>query len=187
MSLHTQNRASASTGFELNPVFPIDPLADTYTVNNLKPALPQSSLHSYPYVTGASTPGIVSGTATNIGLITCANVNASMAGILLLRVACNSTGHVLDSTRLAMYGITISRVAGAALVVVLSSVFGTAIATSGSDTLTTALTLAAVSGAVTATNTIQIQVTNTESGGFTSEAQLSFIVMNSQIFGPSIT
>jgi hypothetical protein len=185
MSTHHQGKVGASSGIYIGPPFPIDPYE--YQVNNLNSTLPQNSLLSYPTQTGAVITGIVSGTATNIGLITCANVSASLAGLLILRVAPNSSGHVLDSTRVAFYPICISRVAGSALVATIGTVFGATIATSGSDTITTVLSLVAVVGAVTATNTIQIQVTNTESGGFTSEAQLTFIVMNSQTFGPSIT
>lgn len=177
MALHEQGRLSSASGLEINPTFPIDPLP-------YSGMLPQTTLRSLPTI--PVTTGIVSGTATTLATITQANVSGSAVADILVRVACNSTGHLFDSTRVGKYTLAISRVAGSALVATLSSVYGAAIATSGTDTLTFSIALAAVSGGVTATNTIAIQITVIESGGFTSEAQLSITAMNSQTFGPTI-
>ena len=180
---------SGSLGIEVNPIFPIDPLSGTYNANGLAATLPGAVLLSFPNVAAPNgiQTGIVSGVATTIGTITCANVNASASAILYLRIACNSAGHVYDSTRVAQYNLAIGRIAGSALVGTLSSVIGAAIATPGTDTLTFTLALATVAGAVTATNTIAIQITVTESGGFTSEVQMDYMLLNGAVFGPSIT
>ena len=111
MALHEQGRLSSASGLELNPTFPIDPVA-------YSGMLPQTTLRSLP--TTAVTTGIGSGTATTLATITQANVSGSAVADILVRVACNSNGHVFDSTRVGKYTLAISRVAGSALVATLS-------------------------------------------------------------------
>lgn len=111
---------------------------------------------------------IADNTATSVITVTVPNANVS-AGIRLTLVGALGTGtDTFESTRNGTGMCAVARQTGANAVGVLSTIAQTAIATvSGGGTLTMAYGLSAVSGAVGATNTFDIQVTLVKTGTIT--------------------
>lgn len=124
---------------------------------------------------GVGKTAIVDATATSIITITVTNVNASFVMRVINISATTAASHIYDSTRVVEYFVVGTRVAGANLVCGISAAVGAQIATvSGGRTLTSTLALSSVTGAVGATNTIDIQVTNTSSVAGTSACDLVY-------------
>lgn len=113
---------------------------------------------------GVTKTAITDATATSVVTISVTNVNASFVLRVLNRSSTSAAAHIYDSTRVVEYLVTGTRVAGANLVGGISAAIGAQIASvSAGRTLTSTLALSAVTGGVTAINTIDIQVTNTSS------------------------
>lgn len=128
-----------------------------------------------------STTAIVTdgATAKNCLNLTIPNIAQSFVAQLLIRVGITTTAHIYDSTRVAMYTLAVTRVPGAATVATLSAVDDAAIATSAAgQTLTFVLATAAVTGAVTATQTLPLNITVTGSVTGTGDCQIYFTGIN---------
>lgn len=111
---------------------------------------------------------IPNNTATTIATITIPNVAATATIRITAQGALGAGGAIGAREAMAQnsYNISVVRTAGVAAVAAISTAYGaTASAVAGAATCTAALTLAAVSGAVGATNTVAIQVTVIRSGG----------------------
>ncbi len=128
---------------------------------------------------------IVDNTATSIFTVTCPNGSHSAVVEIVLLAAVNNAG-VLDSARVAVGYVIFDRVTGAALVATAAALTNTAIATSGTATLTAAYGVAAVAGAVGATNTIDIQVTLVKTGGTNHQIVALATIINSEAAGMTI-
>jgi len=124
--------------------------------------------------------GIADTVATDIILVTVLNLASRAVMRLLVSSGLDGASHNYDSNRVVEYLCTITRVAGANVVAVLSAAIGAQIATSaGGRTLTSTLGVSAITGAVGATNTFTIQVTNTASAGAqTAETLIAAELMN---------
>lgn len=133
----------------------------------------------------AKKTAIADNTATSIFTVTCPNGSHSAIVEVVLLAAVNNAG-VLDSARVAIGYVIFSRVTGAALVATAAALTNTAIATSGTATLTAAYSVAAVAGAVGATNTIDIQVTLVKTGGTNHQIVALATVINSEASGITI-
>lgn len=127
------------------------------------------------------TTGIVSdgATAKNCLNITIPNIAQSFVCFLFVRVGITTTAHIYDSTRVGLFLLAVTRVPGAATVATLVSVSNATIATSAAgQTLTFAMATAAVTGAVTATQTLPINITVTGSVTGTADCQISVVGLN---------
>lgn len=115
---------------------------------------------------------IAQATATGLFRVTVPNVSGGAGGRVLVTSVITQTSHVGDSTRTIEYVWSVTRLAGAVAVITISIVTGgTVIATKAAGyTLTSTLAATAVSGGATATNTFDIQVTNTGSTSSTTNA-----------------
>ena len=130
---------------------------------------------------------VVDNTATSIFTVTCPNgEHAAVVEIILLAAVKKTAGATLESARVAVGYVIFDRTTGAALVGTATALTNAGIATSGSDTLTLAYSVAAVSGAVGATNTMDIQVTCVGSGTDTHIVTALATIINSQSLGMSI-
>jgi hypothetical protein len=130
---------------------------------------------------------IVSGAATSIFTVTCPNSEqAAIVELILLASAKKTAGGTYESSRVAVGYVVFDRTTGAALVGTASALTNTAIATSGTDTLTLAYGVAAVSGAVGAVNTMDIQVTVTGSGTDTGDVVALATIINQAGSGMTI-
>ncbi len=125
---------------------------------------------------------IVDATATSFLTVTCPNANASAALKLTILSAVNNAG-ALDSARVAEGLVAFSRIAGAALVGTAATLTLTAIATSGTATLTLAYSLGTVGGAVGAVNTMDVKVTLTKTGGTNHQIVVLAELVNSEASG----
>jgi hypothetical protein len=112
-------------------------------------------------------------TATGVARFTVPNLVCSISGTIAIRTAVTAVGHVYDSTRTAFYTFALSRIAGGATTVSLSAATIPLIATSGTSTLTSALTFANLLGANSATQTIDFLVANVGTPAGISEATLT--------------
>ena len=122
---------------------------------------------------------IADATATTLFTATIPNNSCSATIEVLIRSGITAASHIYDSTRVVLYLITITRVAGANAVAAVSAAVGAQIATSsGGRTLTSTLAGAAVSGAVGASNTIAFQITNTSSVAGVTETQFFARILN---------
>lgn len=140
------------------------------------------------FMQGRLTTAIADSTATTVATITIPNAAHSALIDLLCRTGMTNTSHIYDSTRVQRVLIAVTRVPGAAAVAVASSAIGAAIATSsGGQTMTSTLSLASVSGGNTVTQTINIQITNVGTPSATSECQVFWNVLNSQINGVTVS
>lgn len=152
-----------------------------------------------PVVGANSTPGsatqatrlifkktaIVDNTPTSILTVTCPNATHTAALKLTVLAAVNNSG-ALDSARGCETVIAFSRIAGAALVGSTSvpASIEASIATSGTATLAAFnLALAAVGGAVGATNTMDVQVTLVKTGGTNHQIVVLAELINSEASG----
>jgi hypothetical protein len=177
-STHFSGPVSTPAGYRINPNF--DPV---YTGPGIINGETFVSVPASPVVTG-----IPDSTATTIGTITVQNQPTSFAVWLFVRTGITNASHTYDSTRTYIYPIVVTRVPGAATVVIVGTKLGDTIATSsGGQTFTSTVAAAAVSGANTATQTIALQITNVNGSGGTTDAQPLFIQLNGAIFGPTIS
>jgi hypothetical protein len=132
--------------------------------------------------------GIADNTATSVLTVTVPNVNAA-AAIKLTFVASLGTGtDTFESTRVADGNVVLARQAGANVVATAVALTGAGIATvSGGGTLTLAYSVAAVAGAVGATNTFDIQVTLVKTGTITDlQCVVLYEVINAETGGVTV-
>lgn len=133
----------------------------------------------------AKKTGIADNTATSIFRITCPNAeHAAIVEVTLLATVLNTA--TFESSRVAVGYVVFDRTTGAALVGTASALSNTGIATSGTATLTLAYSLTAASGAVGASNTIDIQVTLVKTGGTVHQIVASATIINSEATGMTI-
>lgn len=125
---------------------------------------------------------IADATATSILTVTCPNGENTAALRLTLLAAVNNSG-TLDSARCALGMVVFDRTTGAALVGTAATLTTTAIATSGTATLTLAYSLGTVSGTVSATNTMDVKVTLTKTGGTNHQIVVLAELLNSEASG----
>ena len=122
---------------------------------------------------------IADSTATLVATVKIPNARCSAVLRILIRSMITAASHVGDSVRVVEYLAAVTRQAGGAAVLVLSSAQGAAIATvSAGNTLTTALAAGSVSGANSATQTIPLNITNVGSVAGISETSISVEVFN---------
>lgn len=134
------------------------------------------------------TTGIADSAATTVLAISIPNANVSAVLRILVRSAITNASHTYDSTRVVEYLVTVTRVAGAAAAVAVSSAIGAAIATvSAGQTLTTALSAASLSGGATATQTCNLQITNVNVSAGTTETELLYEVLNGNAGGVTVS
>lgn len=127
--------------------------------------------------------GIADSAATSILTITCPNITDGAVLELLIAASVNNAG-ALDSTRVALATVAFSRVAGAALVGTIVASTNAGIATSGSATLAAFnVAVAAVGGAVGATNTMDVQVTLVKTGGTNHQVVVKATLLNTEAGG----
>lgn len=127
--------------------------------------------------------GIVDNTPTSIITVTCPNGSHTAAVELVILAGVNNAG-VLDSARVAIGTVVFDRVTGAALVGTAIASTNAGIATSGTATLAAFnVAVAAVSGAVGATNTMDIQVTLVKTGGTNHQVVVLATIINSEASG----
>jgi hypothetical protein len=126
------------------------------------------------------TTAIADSTATTLFTINVPNRALRGSIHLWLSGGITNTSHTYDSVRTQEYLIAITRVPGAAAVAVISATFGAQIATSsGGQTFTMTGSIAAVSGGVTAVNTLAVQVTNVNASAGTTEVDCFIELFNS--------
>jgi hypothetical protein len=111
--------------------------------------------------------------------VTIPTANASATFLILVRLGYAQASHTYDSTRVAAFLMTVTRVAGAAAAVVVSSVIGATIATVGSGRT---MTFTFAAGSVTGTTgvcTCPITLTTTPStSNDATDADMSIIALN---------
>lgn len=123
---------------------------------------------------------IADNAATRLFQVTVPNAgNAACIEITVLSTI-TAVGHVGDSARVVKYFVVVSRVAGSVAVIAISAAVGAQIATSGSSTLTSTLTVSAVTGGATASNTFLINVTNVGTPAGISQTQGLATILNYQ-------
>lgn len=134
-----------------------------------------------------ATSAIADATPTAIATVTVPNANHS--AVIRVLVAATLTGaDAYESTRVVEYQVVLSRTTGANVVAAISSAIGGQIATvAAGATLTTALTLSSVTGAVGASNTFDINVTNTGSVAQVSKVSALFELLNQEATGVTIS
>jgi hypothetical protein len=126
-----------------------------------------------------TTTAIPDTTPTTVATLSVPNLDSSASIEVLVRSMITASGHNADSTRVVKYLIAVTRKAGAAAVAAISAAIGAAIATNGGgSTLTTALTIAAVSGAVGAVNTFALQIANVGTPSGISETSIEVTILN---------
>jgi hypothetical protein len=133
-----------------------------------------------------TTTAIPDATATAIATVTVPNANHS--AVIRVLVAATLTGaDAYESTRVVEYQVVLARTTGANVVAAISSAIGGQIATvAGGATLTTTLDLSSISGAVGATNTFTIRVTNTGSVAQVSKVVAHIEVINMEATGVTV-
>lgn len=133
-----------------------------------------------------ATTAIPNATATAIATVTVPNGNHS--AVIRVLVAATLTGaDAYESTRVVEYKVVLARTTGVNVVAAIAAVEGAQIATvAAGATLTTTLDLSSVSGAVGATNTFDIRVTNTGSVSQVSKVSALFELMNMEASGVTI-
>lgn len=134
---------------------------------------------------------IANNVATTVATITIPNA-AHSATIKFTVVGSLGAGGAIGANEASAansYFVTIARTAGVNAVGAISSAFGAAAsAVAGAATVTSVLTLAAVSGAVGATNTIPVQVTIARSGGSSTNhtALVTWEILNANATGVTV-
>ncbi|MBA3768700.1 MAG: hypothetical protein H0W99_17320 [Acidobacteria bacterium] len=133
-----------------------------------------------------TTTAIPDATPTAIATVTVPNANHS--AVLRILVAATLTGaDAYESTRVVEYQVVLSRTTGANVVAAISALLGGQIATvAAGATLTSVLTLSAVSGAVGASNTFSIMITNTGSVAQVSKVVAHIEVINMEATGVTV-
>jgi hypothetical protein len=133
-----------------------------------------------------ATTAIADATPTAIATVTVPNGNHS--AVIRVLVAATLTGaDAYESTRVVEYQVVLARTTGANVVPAISAALGGQIATvAAGATLTTALTLSSVTGAVGATNTFTILVTNTGSVAQVSKVVAHIELINMEATGVTI-
>lgn len=138
-----------------------------------------------------ATTAIANNVATTVATITIPNA-AHSACIRFTVVGSLGAGGAIGANEASAsnsYVVTVTRTAGVNAVAEISSAFGAAAsAVAGAATVTAALTLAAVSGAVGATNTVAVQVTIARSGGSSDNhtAVTTWEIVNANSSGISV-
>ena len=161
-------RVNADNGFEIN-----QPLPDTTVLT--------AGLAGQYAQVNAVTTAIPDATATRVLQVQVPNADNSAIVRITVRSTITAASHIGDSTRVVMYLLAVTRHAGAVAVAVLGAALGAAIATkAGGSTLTSTLGVAAVVGGATATNTFDIQVTNTGTPAGISETHVFAEILNYQ-------
>lgn len=178
----TAGTAAASSGVVLGTLKQVDTIATATDVIGVS-ATPGAATQSLTIINKKT--AIADNTATSIFTVTCPNATHTFAVQVTYLAAVNNAG-ALDSARIANGYFVFSRVAGAALVGAAVAITDATIATSGSATLTLAHGLAAVSGAVGATNTMDIQVTLVKTGGTNHQIVAVANIINSEATGATI-
>lgn len=113
--------------------------------------------------------GIADNTATSLITVTVPNANHAAAIRLTLLATCAVGTDAFESSRVATGTCVLARTTGANVVAAVSTIAQAQIATvSGGGTITLAYGVSAVSGAVGAVNTFDIQVTIVHTGTITS-------------------
>lgn len=133
-----------------------------------------------------ATTAIADATATAIATVTVPNGNHS--AVIRVLVAATLTGaDAYESTRVVEYKVVLARTTGANVVAAIAAVEGAQIATvAAGATLTTVLDLSSITGAVGATNTFTIRVTNTGSVAQVSKVSALFELLNQEATGVTI-
>lgn len=121
---------------------------------------------------------IADNTATRILRVTVPNSNNGCVIRVLVMSVITASGHEADSVRVVQYLIPVSRHAGAVAVIAISAAVGAQIATAGTSTLTSVLTVSAVTGGATAINTFDVNVTNVGTPAGISRTQVFAEILN---------
>lgn len=134
---------------------------------------------------------IANNTATTVATITIPNAAHSASVEVRITGSLGAGGAIgaNEASATNIYVITVTRTAGVNAVAAISSAYGAAAsAVAGAATVTATLTLAAVSGAVGATNTIDIQATIARSGGSSTNhtAVITWSLLNANTTGVTI-
>lgn len=131
--------------------------------------------------------GIADNTATSILTLTIPNGNHA-ATVRLLLLSSNGSTDAFESSRTASGSVVVARTTGVNAVATASTIDATAIATvSGGATHTLSYDLSTVSGAVGATNTVDIRVTIDDSGNLGSNQLVCFAeLLNAESSGVTI-
>lgn len=131
--------------------------------------------------------GIADNTATTVFTLTIPN-GRHAATARLLFLSSNGSTDAFESSRTASGSVVIARTTGLNAVVAASAIAHEQIATvAGGATHTLAYSVSAVSGAVGATNTCDIQVTVDDSGNLGSNQVVCFVqLLNSEASGVTI-
>lgn len=131
--------------------------------------------------------GIADNTATAVATVTVPNANHA-AAIKVTILSSNGSTDAFESSRVATGTVVVARTTGANAVAAVSTLEGAQIATvSGGATHTLAYGVSAISGAVGATNTFDIQVTIDDSGNLGSnQAVCVFELINAEATGVTI-
>lgn len=174
---------AASSGVVVGALKQVDTLAVGNLVSGVS-ATPGAANQSITVINKKT--AIADNTPTSIFTVTCPNATHTAVVEIILLAAVNNAG-ALDSARVAVGYVVFDRVAGAALVATASALTNTGIATSGTATLTAAYSVAAVVGAVGATNTIDIQVTLVKTGGTNHQIVALATIINSEASGMTLT
>jgi hypothetical protein len=127
---------------------------------------------------------VVDNTATSIFTVTCPNTEqAAIVEVILMASAKKTAGATYESTRVAVGYVVFDRTTGAALVGTATALTNAGIATSGTDTLTLAYSVGTVSGANSATQTMDIKVTCVGSGTDTHDVVALATIVNQAASG----
>lgn len=133
-----------------------------------------------------ATTAIADAVATAIATVTVPNGNHS-AALRVLVVATLTGADAYESTRVVEYQVVLARTTGLNVVAAISALIGGQIATvSGGATLTTVLTLSSITGAVGASNSFTINVTNTGSVAQVSKVVAHIELINAESTGVSV-
>jgi hypothetical protein len=106
--------------------------------------------------------------------------------VIILASVKKTSGGTYESARVAVGYVVFDRTTGAALVGTAAALTNTAIATSGTDTLTLAYSLSAASGTVSAVNTMDIKLTCTGNGTDTHDVVVLATIINQAAAGMTI-
>lgn len=129
--------------------------------------------------------------ATAVIRVTCPNAeHGAIVELLVLATVKKTAGGTYESSRVGVGMAVFDRTTGAALVGAVQAagaLTNPAIATSGTDTLTMVYGVAAVSGAVGATNTMDITITCTASGTDTHDVVVLATILNQAASGMTLS
>lgn len=133
---------------------------------------------------------VADATPTKLFTITIPNIGAGAGGTVKVTSTTTLAGHIGDSTRTVQYTWSVTRTVGAVAVCTITIVTGaTVIATSGAGgayTITSTLGASSVTGAAGASNSFDIQVTNTGSTATTTTVTFEAACLNNLAGGVTI-